>query len=112
MTRMPGTPRPTFDRSLLSPRQWPAWIGIGIIWLIARLPYRALMQLGHLLGSVVQRVRSPRRKVAATNVALCFPELSDAEQKALVDANLHDIGLMMMEFALGWMGSDQALKPP
>ena len=110
MARMPGTPRPTFHRSLLSPRQWPAWIGIGIIWLIARLPYRALMQLGHLLGALVQRIRSPRRQVAATNVALCFPELSEAEQKALVDANLHDIGLMLMEFALGWMGSDRALK--
>lgn len=110
MRRMPGTPRPTFTRALLSPRQWPAWLGIGVIWLIARLPYRTLMQLGHGLGAIVQRVRSPRRKVAATNIALCFPELSADEQKRLVDANLHDIGLMMMEFALGWMGSDQALK--
>lgn len=107
---MPGTPPPTFTSALLSPKQWPAWLGIGFIWLIARLPYRTLMQLGHGLGAIVQRARSPRRKVAATNIALCFPELSPDEQKQLVDANLHDIGLMMMEFALGWMGSDQALK--
>ena len=107
---MPGTPRPTFTRALLAPRHWPAWIGVGIIWLIARLPYRGLIRLGNALGAIVERVRSPRRKVAATNIALCFPELSVDEQKALVDANLHDIGLMMMEFALGWMGSDEAIK--
>ena len=109
MRTMPGMPRPTFTRSLLTPRHWPAWLGVGAIWLIARLPQRALMWLGRRLGALVRRVPSQRRRIAAANIALCFPELDAAARAALVDANLRDIGLMLVEFALGWMGSDQRM---
>jgi KDO2-lipid IV(A) lauroyltransferase len=106
---MPGTPRPTFQRSLLAPRHWPAWLGVGVIWLIARLPYRALMRLGGALGALLQHLPSPRRKVAAINVARCFPALDAAAQAALVDAHMRDLGMMLTEFALGWLGSDRAI---
>lgn len=109
MRTMPGMPRPTFTRSLLAPRHWPAWLGVGAIWLIARLPQCALMWLGRRLGALVPRVPSARRRIAAANIALCFPELDAAARAALVDANLRDIGLMLVEFALGWMGSDRRM---
>lgn len=102
-------PRPRFDPALLAPRHWPAWLGVGVIWLIARLPYPWLMGLGRLLGALVRRVPSPRRRVAETNIALCFPELDARAQAQLVDAHLSDIGLMLVEFALGWLGSDRAI---
>lgn len=106
---MPGMPRPSFSRSLLAPQHWPGWLGVGVVWLIARLPRAWLMGLGRVLGQLVQRVPSPRRHIAEANIALCFPELSRAGQAALVDAHLRDIGLMMVEFALGWMGSERAI---
>jgi KDO2-lipid IV(A) lauroyltransferase len=106
MCTMPGMPRPTFTRSLLAPRHWPAWLGVAMIWLIARLPQRALMWLGRCLGALVLRIPSARRHIAEANIALCFPELDAAAHRALVDANLRDIGLMLVEFALGWLGSD------
>ena len=65
---MPGTPRPVFTRSLLSPRLWPAWIGVGVMKLIAMLPYGMLMGIGRVLGAIIERVPSPRREVAAINV--------------------------------------------
>lgn len=102
-------PRPSFDPALLAPRHWPAWVGAGAIWLIARLPYPALLRLGRMLGALIRRVPSRRRHVAEANIALCFPELDAAEQATLVDAHLTDIGLMLVEFALGWMGSDRAI---
>jgi KDO2-lipid IV(A) lauroyltransferase len=97
MTPMPGMPRPRFTRSLLAPRQWPAWLGVALIW------------LGRRLGALVVRVPSARRRIAETNIALCFPELDAGAQRALVDANLRDIGLMLVEFALGWMGSEKKI---
>jgi Kdo2-lipid IVA lauroyltransferase/acyltransferase len=109
MHRMPGTPRPAFTRSLLSPRLWPAWFGVGVMKLLAMLPFAVLMGIGRTLGAMIERVPSPRRKVAATNIALCFPELDAQAQARLVDAHLRDIGLMLIEFALGWMGSDRAI---
>jgi KDO2-lipid IV(A) lauroyltransferase len=106
---MPGTPPPRFDRRLLWPRHWPAWLGVGVIWLVARLPYRALMATGRVIGNLALILNRERRGIAATNIALCFPELGPTEQRDLVKANLRDIGMMLMEFALGWLGSDRAI---
>lgn len=106
---MPGMPRPPFTRSLLAPRHWPAWLGVAVIWLIARLPQPMLLWLGRRLGALVLRIPSERKHIAAANIALCFPELDAAAQARLVDANLRDIGLMLVEFALGWMGSDRRI---
>lgn len=102
-------PRPTLTRALLMPRHWPAWLGVGVIWLIAHLPFRALMGLGRLAGRLALHLNKERRRIAATNIALCFPELPPEAQKALVRANLCDVGMMLAEFALGWMGSDKAI---
>jgi Kdo2-lipid IVA lauroyltransferase/acyltransferase len=109
MPPMPGMSPPPFSRELLAPRHWPAWLGVGVIWLIARLPYPALRAVGRALGAVIQRVPSARRHIAETNIALCFPALDAAGRAALVDAHLRDIGQMLVEFALGWMGSDRAI---
>ncbi|MFC5436327.1 LpxL/LpxP family Kdo(2)-lipid IV(A) lauroyl/palmitoleoyl acyltransferase [Rhodanobacter umsongensis] len=102
-------PRPAFTRSLLAPRHWPAWMGVAAIWLIAQLPPRALAWLGRRLGALVSRMPSARRQIAQANIALCFPALDAAARAALVDANLRDIGMMLVEFALGWMGRDQRI---
>lgn len=109
MPTMPGMPRPAFSRSLLAPRHWPAWIGAGAIWLIAQLPYAALLWVGRRLGGLVLRIPSARRHIAEVNLALCFPELDGRARRTLVDRNLRDIGLMLVEFALGWMASDRAM---
>jgi KDO2-lipid IV(A) lauroyltransferase len=106
---MPGMPRPEFTRSLLAPRHWPAWLGVAAVWLIAHLPQALLPWLGRRLGALVARVPSARRRIAAANIALCFPGLDAVQRAALVDANLRDIGMMMVEFALGWLGSDRRI---
>ena len=109
MPTMPGMPRPDFRRTLLAPRHWPAWLGAGAIWLIAHLPQAALLWLGRRIGALLRWIPSARRRIAATNIALCFPALDASERDALVDANLRDIGLMLVEFALGWMASDRRM---
>ncbi|MFZ2235180.1 MAG: LpxL/LpxP family Kdo(2)-lipid IV(A) lauroyl/palmitoleoyl acyltransferase [Dokdonella sp.] len=95
--------------SRLDPRHWPAWIAIGIIRAVARLPYPALLRLGRGLGWLAARLLVNRRRIAEKNVALCLPELSETERKALVEANLRDAGIMLVEFALAWFGSDEAI---
>jgi KDO2-lipid IV(A) lauroyltransferase len=95
---------------LLAPRHWPAWLGVAAIKLIARLPYPALAWLGRRLGALALHLNSTRRHIARVNIDLCFPQLSHAEREALVEANLRDIGMMLVEFALGWMGTDRALS--
>jgi KDO2-lipid IV(A) lauroyltransferase len=106
---MPGAPRPAFRFALLAPRHWPAWLGVGVIWLVAKLPYPALLALGRGVGRLAMLIRNERRRVAARNIALCYPALDAAQQRRLLDAHMRDLGVMLVEFALGWMGSDRAL---
>ncbi|MGA9342930.1 MAG: LpxL/LpxP family Kdo(2)-lipid IV(A) lauroyl/palmitoleoyl acyltransferase [Rhodanobacteraceae bacterium] len=102
--------RVPFRPALLAPRHWPAWIGLGAIWLVARLPYRWLLRLGHGLGRLAPRLLGHRRDVAARNIAICFAHLDPREQARMLDDNLHDAGMMLVEFALAWMGSKRALE--
>ncbi|MHC1480199.1 LpxL/LpxP family Kdo(2)-lipid IV(A) lauroyl/palmitoleoyl acyltransferase [Frateuria aurantia] len=107
---MPGAPRPSFRFNLLAPRHWGAWLGLAVVKGIALLPFPAQMWLGRRLGAVTVRWGSSRRKVADRNLSLCFPGLSAAEHQALLDANLRDIGLMAVEFAIGWMASRRTMR--
>ena len=106
---MTARPRSPLPRSLLRPRHWPAWLGVGSIYLLARLPRPALIRLGKLLGWIMQRIPIPRRRIATTNIALCFPELDSTAKSTLVNTHMRDVGLMFIEFALGWMGTKRAV---
>lgn len=105
----PMPPKPPFRAALLAPRHWPAWLGLGCIWLLARLPHRALLGLGGATGRLAAWLMPGRRRVAAVNLALCFPELPAAGRAALLQASLVDSGRMLAEFALAWMGSARAI---
>jgi KDO2-lipid IV(A) lauroyltransferase len=101
---------PPFQTALLAPRHWPAWVGIGLIWLVARVPYSVLLAIGRFVGWLAARlIGKDRRGTAARNLELCFPQLSDAERARLLELNLRDSGVMLIEFALAWMGSARAL---
>src|SRR5699024_2810707 len=46
---------------------------------------------------------------AERNLALCFPERDEAARQALLRQNMLDLGCMLAEFCLGWLGSDRAM---
>ena len=79
------------------------------MWLIAHLPGRLPQRLGQVLGSLTVRVRNQRRRIARRNIALCFPDLDATAQRHLLDAHMRDLGMMMMEFTMGWLASDRAM---
>lgn len=109
MTAAFHSPPPRPSPSLAHPRHWLSWIGVGAIWLIARLPYRVLLALGGAAGHLAARTLRSRRRIAERNLAICFPELGEDARAALLEENLRDSGRMLAEFALAWMGTDRAL---
>ena len=56
---------------------------IGLMQLLAVLPLRWIRALGWGLGQLLFVLVRGRRRVTLTNLALCFPERSDAERLAL-----------------------------
>ena len=91
-------------------RQWPAWLGIGLAALLARLPWRLQRVLGHWLGGLLHVVLRDRRHVAERNIALCFPELDAVQQAALVRGSFAELGIGLFEFARAWWGSVQPMR--
>ena len=93
------------DTLPLRPRDWVYWPLLGIGWLLARLPWRLQRWLGRAVGGVLHAALVGRRRVAATNVRLCFPELDDAARRKLVRDSFRELGIGLFEFARAWWGT-------
>ncbi|MEI7409058.1 Kdo(2)-lipid IV(A) acyltransferase [Pectobacterium aroidearum] len=93
---------PYFNRSLLHPRYWLTWLGIGILYLIVLLPYPVLYRIGTALGHLAMRLLPKRVNVATRNLELCFPEMPQAERDALVRKNFESVGMGVIETGMAW----------
>lgn len=54
-----------------------------LLWLISKLPFRAIYVLSDACYILVYRIIGYRKKVVRQNLALCFPEKSGAELKSI-----------------------------
>jgi Kdo2-lipid IVA lauroyltransferase/acyltransferase len=99
-----------FPWRLLAPQHWPIWIGVGIAWLLAHLPYRAQMAIGAGIGRLLYRVATERRRVVAVNIGLCFPELDDPARARLVHQNFLETGRGILDMLNTWFRSDAAFQ--
>ena len=78
--------------------------------LLARLPWALQRGLGRMLGALLRATLHGRRRVAARNLALCFPELDDAARAQLLREHFAALGTGVFEFARAWWGSIAALR--
>jgi KDO2-lipid IV(A) lauroyltransferase len=99
----------TTDTNLLSPRFWPTWIGFGVMWIVARLPYSLEMTMGSLLGRLMSRSKR-RRFICGVNLELAFPDLSPDERENLSRRTFTSVGKGLIETALTWFGTDQKIR--
>lgn len=88
-----------------SPRHWPVWLGIGALVLLARLPWPLQRALGRMFGALLRWTLRDRRRVAARNLELCFPELDAAARGALLRRHFAALGTALFEFGRAWWGS-------
>ena len=93
---------PVFTTAFLHPRYWMTWVFLGLMVLLAQLPYRLQMVLGVLTGNILYRFAKRRRMIAETNIALCFSELNQQERDALVQEHFRTNGIAMFETAMAW----------
>jgi KDO2-lipid IV(A) lauroyltransferase len=101
---------PPFPPRLLLPRYWPAWMLLGFAWLTVQLPYRAVLAAGGALGGLFLRVSARRRRIADTNLRLCYPGLTPAERARLLRDHFHALGIGLLETAMAWWLPDARLR--
>ncbi len=93
---------PAFKLSFLGPKYWGVWIGALVLYAITWLPLPVIRRLGASVGRLMVAVAPKRARIARRNVDLCFPQLSSAERKAIVDENIRRTGMALFETAMGW----------
>lgn len=94
----------------LGPRQWPLWALLGVMVLLARLPWSWQRGLGRALGPLLRATMARRRQVADRNLALCFPALDTTARAALLRRHFSALGIGLFEFARAWWGSIAAMR--
>ncbi|MBI6550443.1 Kdo(2)-lipid IV(A) acyltransferase [Xenorhabdus lircayensis] len=101
---------PTFRRSLLHPRYWLTWLGIGILYLLVLLPYPAIYWMGTRLGRLSQRFLKKRAKIAERNLTLCFPDMPPEKRHEWLVRNFESVGMGLFETGMAWFWPDWRIK--
>ncbi|MHA7880657.1 MAG: LpxL/LpxP family Kdo(2)-lipid IV(A) lauroyl/palmitoleoyl acyltransferase [Saccharospirillum sp.] len=97
-------------RDFLAPRYWGAWLFIGLMQLLGRLPAGGRIALARWLTPLLMNLARSRRHVAERNIALCFPELTVAERDNRVRQTFFASTLGFLETALAWCGPVPELR--
>lgn len=92
-----------------APRYWGTWFGLGLLWLLSRLPHRPRRALGHWLGRRTFGRNRKRRAIVMTNLGWALPELAE-QHTAIADAYFGYVGQMVVETGFFWWGSRQRLQ--
>ena len=93
------------------PRFWPVWLLLGLGWSVAQLPFRLQLALGRGLGRLVKVISAERRHVTRRNLEVCFPNLSQAEQKQLFHDAFDELGIGFIEIGLAYWGKPARVDP-
>jgi KDO2-lipid IV(A) lauroyltransferase len=85
-------------------------VGILLLWLLHFLPLALLAPIGRGIGLLAYLLVGKRRRIARTNLRLCFPELSEGARERLLRAHLQCFGRALVEAGVGWWGSPERLR--
>ncbi len=77
---------------------------------LSSLPWSWQRRLGAGLGLIALRLQIRRRRIAAINIDLCFPELDEAARKEMLRAHFKALGTGLMELGMAWYASDKRIR--
>lgn len=103
-------PTRLFDWHFMAPRYWPVWLGLVLMKCMAALPFRWQLAVGGQMGRLLGKIARRRRRIAAINLELCFPEWSPAERNTLLEQHFAALGIGLFETAMAWWAPDEKLR--
>lgn len=101
---------PAFSKTFLYPNYWPTWFFIGFMRLSILLPFRWQIALGCALGWLLYYLLPKRKKIARTNLRLCFPKHSETDIDNLTKEHFKNVGASIFETAMAWWASNKRLE--
>lgn len=94
----------------LHPRYWPAWLGIGMLRLVVMLPHGLRLAVGRGLGQLVRALLGSRRRIVRRNLELCFPELDEAQRRALEIRHFESLGMGAVEVGIATWATQSEIE--
>jgi KDO2-lipid IV(A) lauroyltransferase len=85
-------------------------LGLALVWLLHFLPLPLLAPLGQGLGMLLYGFGRERRRVARTNLRLCFPDLPDEERERLLRRHFRAFGRALLERGILWWSSGARIR--
>jgi len=85
-------------------------LGLFCIWLLHFLPLKWLASLGERFGGLLYALGRERRHIAATNLRLCYPQMSEVERERLVRAHFRAFGRSFLERGLLWWSPAEDIR--
>ncbi|MBM3116636.1 lipid A biosynthesis lauroyl acyltransferase [Jeongeupia naejangsanensis] len=80
------------------------FFSVGLLRLLACLPYGVVARIGHALGLLLYRLPTSRKRVVHVNLRLCFPDMDDAEREVLARAHICQVIRSYLERGFQWFG--------
>lgn len=99
-----------FSLRWLAPQHWPTWAGLGLLFLLAWLPWKVRRYLAKHLGQRIYQKNTKRRQVTLSNLQRCFPHLSIAECEHMAQAHLQEYAHALLNYSLLFFRSRQWLS--
>ncbi len=85
-------------------------LALGLMWLLHFLPLSWLAPLGIGFGRLLFALAGERRRIAITNLRMCFPELTEAGRIDLARRHFEAFGRSFLERGLLWWASPARLR--
>jgi len=102
--------KPAVSDKLFHPSLLPVWLGVGFLWLLHWLPLPLQAALGNALGGLLALIPGRRRRIVATNLALCFPDTPENVRKHWLRQCFQASVRATLEHGLLWWGSEARLR--
>jgi Kdo2-lipid IVA lauroyltransferase/acyltransferase len=92
------------------PARWPSRLGLAVMRLLRFLPLSWVRALGWALGHLLHAVAAPRRRIARTNWALCFPQLDESERHRAVRQHFIVFAQAWLDRSWLWEGQPDLVR--
>ncbi|KLV05687.1 lauroyl-Kdo(2)-lipid IV(A) myristoyltransferase [Photobacterium ganghwense] len=90
---------PEFHWHFLHPKYWGTWLAVAVASLLCLLPHRVRRTIATGFAKLAMKFDSKSNRRARVNLAMCFPDKSEAEREAMLMESYITAGSFLMGFA-------------
>lgn len=101
---------PKFDSAFYRPRYWSTWLLMVFFRVTGCLPIKVNLAIGKAIGLLFLHIAPSRKRIAATNIALCFPELDEDARARIVREVIIACGQSLLETAMTLWGGQNKFR--